>query len=47
MRVEVDGERRFFDVQVCYEESPGGDDVFWRRETPADGLVALLRPDET
>jgi enterochelin esterase family protein len=31
---------------VAYQEFPGGHDFFWWGETLADGLVALLRPDE-
>jgi enterochelin esterase-like enzyme len=31
--------------EVAYRELPVGHDFFWWGETPADGLVALLRPD--
>jgi enterochelin esterase-like enzyme len=31
---------------VTYQEFPGGHDFFWWGETLADGLVALLRPDQ-
>ena len=30
---------------VAYQEFSGGHDFFWWRETLADGLIALLRPD--
>jgi enterochelin esterase-like enzyme len=29
----------------AYREFPGGHDFFWWRETLADGLIALLRPE--
>ncbi|MFL5927934.1 MAG: alpha/beta hydrolase [Gaiellaceae bacterium] len=32
---------------VAYREFPGGHDFFWWRETLADGLVALLRPEDS
>jgi enterochelin esterase-like enzyme len=31
--------------EVAYREFPGGHDFFWWRETLADGLAALLRPE--
>ena len=30
---------------VAYQEYSGGHDFFWWRETLADGLIALLRPE--